>query len=139
MDCFIASLCFFNVLLFSGFVSSSGLLGQSPDLGRCQPSLHPASISLNWGHQLPGCSGAPRRQPQTRGRKPKSSPPEAGIPEMPYWSCRDERILGRRKGERRKEGPSQVLGTLGMSSCWSRWVLTKKRELPCCGKSLLTR
>lgn len=48
-DCFIASLCFSNALLFTAFVPSSGLLGQSPDTRRCQLSLHPASISLNWG------------------------------------------------------------------------------------------
>lgn len=58
-------------------------------------------------------------------------------PGMPYWSRRDERILGRRK-----EGPSQVSGAnpvaLGMSPCWARWVWTKRREL-CGGKGLLTR
>lgn len=74
---------------------------------------------------------------------PRAPLPQAGISWDALLSRSDEGILGRRKEERRKEGPSQVSGarsvSLGMSSCWARWVLIKRGECPCCGKSLLTR
>lgn len=94
--------CFSNALLFAAFVSSSGLLGRSPDPRRCQSPLHPASVSPNRG-----ISAARMLRVATSVQGKKAQEPlclRLTSPGIPCWSLKRWEDFSVEEEGRKEEG-----------------------------------